>query len=224
MFNKIKEFFFPSQKKDNSQETENTFTPQPAPKAPTPFWVVLLNTLFPTISAVVYVCLGVFMKIWHPTWLIFFLIPLYYSLCEAIEKKNMNCFAYPVLIVGVYLLLGFLHTPYFRTCWVIIFTIPVYYFISVAVKKRSVEWIFNCIVPILCIAAYLLLGFLGGWWHPGWVVFFAIPLYYQTVAAVKKYRKERKNADYYSSGKSDHSKVETMTAEEYENRRRHDDF
>ena len=209
--------------KKEQQTSTDSFRPQEPPKppkAPTPLWIVLLNTLFPTVSAVVYVCLGVFMKIWHPTWLIFFLIPLYYSLFEAIEKKNMNYFAYPVLAVGVYLLIGFIQPDYFRTCWVLILTIPIYYFISIALKKQSVLWIFNCIVPILCIAAFLLLGFLGGWWHPGWVVFFAIPLYYQTVAAVKKYKQERKNVEYYSSSKSDHSKVETMTAEEYENRRR----
>lgn len=41
-------------------------------------------------------------------------------------------------------------------------------------------------VPILSVIAFLLLGFLGGWWHPGWVVFFAIPLYPTFTKAVSQ--------------------------------------
>ena len=219
MLKKIKEFLFSDTRQEKVQAEPQQVRPQTPPKAPTPLWLVLLNTLFPTACAVAYVCVGVFLKIWHPTWLAFFLIPIYYSLYEAIEKKNIYYFAYPVLAVGVYLLLGFINFSYFRTCWVLILTIPIYYFICLAVKKKNVTWFFNCIVPVLCIVAYMLMGFLGGWWHPGWVVFFAIPLYYQTVSAVKKYKQERKDAEYYASGKTDRSKVETMTEEEYERRR-----
>ena len=32
--------------------------------------------------------------------------------------------------------------------------------------------------PILCVVVFLLLGFFFGWWHPGWLVFLTIPLYY----------------------------------------------
>lgn len=32
--------------------------------------------------------------------------------------------------------------------------------------------------PLLVTAVYLALGFLGNWWHPGWLVFLTIPLYY----------------------------------------------
>lgn len=28
------------------------------------------------------------------------------------------------------------------------------------------------------VIAYLLMGFIGHWWHPGWLVFCSIPLYY----------------------------------------------
>lgn len=41
-------------------------------------------------------------------------------------------------------------------------------------------------VPILSIITFLLLGFLGGWWHPGWVVFFAIPLYPTLTKAISR--------------------------------------
>jgi uncharacterized membrane protein YjjP (DUF1212 family) len=37
-------------------------------------------------------------------------------------------------------------------------------------------------IPLLAVAAYLAMGFLGGLWHPGWLIFLAIPVYYQLVA------------------------------------------
>lgn len=30
--------------------------------------------------------------------------------------------------------------------------------------------------PIICLIAYLLMGFLANLWHPGWVVFLLVPL------------------------------------------------
>ncbi len=225
MFQKIKEFLISLDNigKENNGETvrRDHIDPEPQPvKKPTPFWLVFVNTLLPTACAIAYVCIGLFAKIWHPTWLIFFLVPLYYSLYETIEKKNMYYFGFPILAIGVYLLLGFIDKMYFGTCWVILFSIPLYYLVCLAVKKKNVLWFFNCIVPSLCIAGYLLLGFLGGWWHPGWVIFFAVPVYYQTVSAVKKYKEEKKRYDYSEAARSDRSRVETMTAEEYEEHRR----
>ena len=38
--------------------------------------------------------------------------------------------------------------------------------------------------PVLVTVVYLLLGFLGNWWHPGWLVFLTIPLYYFIISLV----------------------------------------
>lgn len=32
--------------------------------------------------------------------------------------------------------------------------------------------------PVAVTIVYLLMGFLLGWWHPGWIIFLTIPLYY----------------------------------------------
>ena len=32
--------------------------------------------------------------------------------------------------------------------------------------------------PLFTVAAYLVMGFAFGWWHPGWIIFLTIPLYY----------------------------------------------
>ena len=33
-------------------------------------------------------------------------------------------------------------------------------------------------IPIICTIAYLLMGFVWGLWHPGWLVFMIIPIWY----------------------------------------------
>lgn len=32
------------------------------------------------------------------------------------------------------------------------------------------------VTPIICLIAFLLLGFLGDYWHPGWIVFLLVPI------------------------------------------------
>ena len=32
--------------------------------------------------------------------------------------------------------------------------------------------------PVLCVIIFLLSGFFTGWWHPAWLIFLTIPLYY----------------------------------------------
>ena len=48
-------------------------------------------------------------------------------------------------------------------------------------KRRSFRWIMHgltgAFVPILLLV-YCLLGFCFGWWHPGWVIFLLVPVFY----------------------------------------------
>lgn len=37
-------------------------------------------------------------------------------------------------------------------------------------------------VPLFAVAAYLAMGFLWDWWHPGWLLFLGIPVYYGLVS------------------------------------------
>lgn len=45
--------------------------------------------------------------------------------------------------------------------------------------KSAYETVINRIIaatPLLCVITYLLLGFVGELWHPGWIVFIAVPI------------------------------------------------
>ena len=56
------------------------------------------------------------------------------------------------------------------------------------VKKRNhpVWAIVNATSVLLIVAAYLLLGFLMDAWHPGWLIFLSIPVFYIAVDQIKK--------------------------------------
>lgn len=86
------------------------------------------HTHFPIflVIMVVYFIIGAVWNAWHPGWLLFLLVPVWNSLVEAIEKKDANRFAYPVLVTLIYLCLGifwFLWHP----GWVVYLTVPLYY-------------------------------------------------------------------------------------------------
>lgn len=81
---------------------------------------------FSIIIVIVYLLIGCAWNAWHPGWLIFFLIPIWHSLVEAIEKRNAHYFAYPVLVVLAYLCMG-LFWFMWHPGWVIFLTIPLYY-------------------------------------------------------------------------------------------------
>ncbi|HIZ19612.1 MAG TPA: helix-turn-helix transcriptional regulator [Firmicutes bacterium] len=56
---------------------------------------------------------------------------------------------------------------------------------SVEPARRSAEWILGSFpYPIAVALVYLLLGFIGNWWHPGWLLFLTVPLYYLMGAGI----------------------------------------
>ncbi len=216
--------FFRKPNKRESENVQEQSVPRRAPQKPTPLWLMILNMVLPTVCVLAYLCCGLIADIWHPTWLIFFALPVYYSVGEAIKRRSPECFAYPFIAVAAYLLAGFLGgNVCWTSCVVILLTIPLYYILCAAVKKRRIKLIVDIIVPILCIAAYLSVGFLVGIWHPTWVIFFIVPLYYQTEAAVVKYKKQQQSGAYGEEEVHDKSRVESMSQEEY-NRRRNDRY
>lgn len=67
-------------------------------------------------------------------WIVFLTIPLYYTLVEAIIKKNPSIFCYPVLVAIAYLITGFLWNLW-HPMWILFLTIPVYYSVCSLAKK-----------------------------------------------------------------------------------------
>lgn len=91
------------------------------------FWIPRLRH-FPMwiVVSILYIAIGVGWNAWHPGWLLFLLVPIWHSLVAAVERKNANCFAYPVFVTLVYLCLGFFGF-FWHPGWVVYLTIPLYY-------------------------------------------------------------------------------------------------
>ncbi len=55
---------------------------------------------------------------------------------------------------------------------------------SMSGQKASI--LTHLVFPVLCIIIYIFLGVAGGFWHPGWMIFLGIPLYYALVFITSK--------------------------------------
>ncbi len=103
----------------------------------------LLKFPFPLIIAVIYVFIGVLFHLWHPTWLMFLLIPAYYEIVTRIGQNTENMSTYQILkavpvasiVIIMYLVMGFvLHL--WHPGWLVFLVIPCYYAIIPMFKKN----------------------------------------------------------------------------------------
>ncbi len=99
------------------------------------------------------------------------------------EKTWMRSFSYPILTVIAFLIMGFFFNLW-QPGWIIFLTIPVWYGIDHCYThrntngKKPTSWMKTFPFPILVVIAFLLLGFCGNLWHPGWIIFLTIPIWY----------------------------------------------
>ncbi len=91
-----------------------------------------------------------------------------------------------VLAVIAFLLMGFLWTENamgWRVGWIVFLLVPIGSSLSSAIKKKKFT---SFDFPILVAAIYLILGLGWGLWHPEWIIFLAIPVYYAIFAPIDK--------------------------------------
>jgi transcriptional regulator with XRE-family HTH domain len=100
---------------------------------------------------------------------------------DSLRRKWYYAVPIPLLAVAAYLVLGFVHGMW-HPGWLVAFAIPVYYELCSMVSARGLRSKLNHFpISTLCVPAYLSLGFFYGLWHPGWIIFLAIPVYYSLV-------------------------------------------
>lgn len=104
----------------------------------------LVTGLLALACVITYILLGSLLTLWHPTWLIFFLIPIGESLVSAIAYRRITKISYPVIVAGAYLLLGFLIGGW-HPWWVLFITIPIFYMIFRPLERL---WLKNKTVTI----------------------------------------------------------------------------
>ena len=104
--------------------------------------------------------------------------------------RKMVKFPFPILIAAAYLLLGFINGNW-HPGWIILLLIPVYYCVGGALCCRTKKaMLLTMPIHLVLVAVYLLFGFTAGMWHPQWLIFLIIPLYYWIISV---FYKEKKN-------------------------------
>lgn len=71
---------------------------------------------------------------WSAAWLLFLLVPLYYSIIEVVRSKDLSKLAFPVIPAGVFVGIG-MFTHIWHPTWIVFLTIPVFYCIVEGIKK-----------------------------------------------------------------------------------------
>ncbi len=166
----------------------------------------LFDKLFPLFVLFLFFC-TIPINLAHPGWTLFLLIPLYYTTKNAIKKRDLLLFCYPVFCVLVYFTIGgyfdvFIPTisdNWYGFAWLIFLTIPPFYTAIPAVRKRN-PLIF-C-YPVLCVLIWLGVGLfasnlgfdsLSNWWfNYMWLPTFAtIPFYYIIFTHLREKKKNK---------------------------------
>lgn len=89
---------------------------------------------YPIIAVITFLSLGFFWDLWHPGWLVFLTIPVYYYTVNLIESINNDesvnfwkLVPYPLFCAIVYMCLGFF-LDWWHPGWLIFLTIPIWSF------------------------------------------------------------------------------------------------
>lgn len=168
--------------------------------------MTLFDKLFPfLIVGVFFSCVAV--NLAHPGWVLFLMLPLYYTTKNALRKRNILLFCYPLFCAVIYFGIGgflditahFLADNWYCLMWTIFLTIPLYYTGIVAIKKRN-PLVF-C-YPVLCAIVYIFFGlffdmFSGWasslWFSAAWApLAMSIPIYYIVISHFRQKSKAAK--------------------------------
>ena len=99
----------------------------------------LLIFPFPIILVILYIALSMIFDIWHPLWIVFLTLPMYYRFAIACKANNKKVFMLlmpvPEFIVTVFLLLGILTGAWGYAC-ILFIIIPLYYWLAIFIKSK----------------------------------------------------------------------------------------
>ncbi|MDR1820819.1 MAG: hypothetical protein LBQ91_00120, partial [Oscillospiraceae bacterium] len=87
----------------------------------------LLWPAYPILVTAVYFAVGLIFGAWHPAWLIFMTIPVFYAgLADG----------FAILVAGIFLLIGFFWNAW-HPGWLVFLTIPIFYAIFPQAKRKK---------------------------------------------------------------------------------------
>ena len=100
------------------------------------------------------------------------------------KKRGWFFISYPVLAIIAYAVIGTLFKAKgWAVGWTVLLTIPLYYTGIIAFEKKKP--IIFC-YPVLTLLVFLIGGLLYSLWHPMWIIFLTIPVFYIIAAKAGK--------------------------------------
>lgn len=89
---------------------------------------------FVSVGALAYfLYMGFQHHMWYVCWVAFLAVPIIESIFDCIIKKTPVKFAYPVLALAIYMIIGF--KGLWHPGWIVFLTVPVYYSIATFIEK-----------------------------------------------------------------------------------------
>ncbi len=108
-----------------------------------------------------------------------------------IFKRNPSCLhaVLPISVITAYLIIGFTFDKGWALGWLLIFLIPIIESFIAAVKTKNPS---AFAYPVLVAAVYLTVGMFMSIWHPTWIMFLTIPVYYIIADSLRQKRNNAK--------------------------------
>lgn len=97
----------------------------------------------------------------------------------------------PAAVIIAYLIIGFTFEKGWALGWLLIFLIPIAESFICAVKTKNPS---AFAYPVFVAAIYLTIGMFMSIWHPTWIMFLTIPIYYIIADAVRQKSKAESNS------------------------------
>lgn len=101
-----------------------------------------------------------------------------------------------LLAVTAFMLIGFT-VGYWQYAWLVFLLIPVSAILlgMLTQEKKDLAGQLTGLVALLAVIAYMIMGFAFSLWHPGWLVFMAIPIAGSVAGLFKKEEKDGDSQD-----------------------------
>jgi len=101
----------------------------------------ILNTIpVPLVITIIYLIMGFLWNLWHPGWVVFLAIPIYYEVVGMFTakgaRKKYNLFPLALICIVIYLILGFFFGLW-HPAWLIFLSIPLYHSLVHAIYKSK---------------------------------------------------------------------------------------
>ncbi len=109
------------------------------------------------------------------------------------KRTNLEDVVIPAVSIAAliaYLILGFTVERGWAVYWTLFILVPVFGSLADAIDSRDAE---DFCFPALVAFIYFFGGMYWGLWHPYWIEFVTVPIYYLTVELINKAIKKKKN-------------------------------